>query len=342
MTPADAPRARLHQLLGGYRTTQLIYVAAKLGISDALQDGPKGLEEIARIVHAHAPSLHRVLRALVSLGLYALDGDGRYRLTEMGDALRAAAPDSMRPFAVTYGDPWWWNAYGHLLHSVRTGETAFDHAHGQKLFEYLSANPEAGATFNANRMARTADESRSVVEAYDFSATRVLVDIGGGHGALAAAVLGANPKARAVLFDLPGVIEGSARRCAEMGIADRCKFVGGDFFDSVPGGGDTYVMKDILHDWNDADATAILRTCRRAMRAGTRLLVVDRLIGDETDPSATIAVDISMLVLTGGRERTEAEFRDLLAGAGFAFRRTIGTRAGTSIIEAEPRSEGPP
>ncbi len=332
--PNSSAANRLSQMLT-YNLTQLIYVVVKLGIPDRLVEGPQTADELARTVGAHPRSLYRVLRALASLGVFAEDGQGRFELTALADLL-CDVPGSLRPFALSYGEPWWWNTWGNLLHSVQTGETAFDQLHGQGLFEYLGHHPDAAQVFNANMTSMTTPEARAVLAAYDFSSSRVVVDIGGGHGALVSAILNAHPHLRAVVLDLPAVIEGTRTRLESAGLADRSELIGGSFFEVIPAGGDTYTLKDILHDWDDSQATLILRQCRAAMRADAKLLVIERIIPPGNDPAVGKLIDIDMMVLTGGQERTEAEYRALLEGAGFRPQRVVSTDAEISIIEAVP------
>ena len=333
----DSLSTRLNRMLS-YNLTQMIYVAARLNIADLLAQGPRRVEVLAEQAGAHPPSLYRLLRALASQGLFAEDDQGRFGLTPLAVLLRSDVEGSLHPFALSYGEPWWWNSWGRLLHSIQTGETAFDSVHGESLFEYLDTHREAAAIFDANMKAMTAQESGALVAAYDFSATRVLVDIGAGHGALATAILQAYPQARAILFDRPAVVEGARARLEAAGLASRCEFVGGSFFESIPGGGDTYILKDIIHDWDDERSVAILRNCLNAMETSARLLIVERVIPGGNEPAEGKMIDISMLVMTGGRERTQAEYRSLLSAAGLKFARYIQTDAGHGIIETEPIS----
>lgn len=334
-SPHPALRKRLKQMLS-YNLTQMIYVAVKLGIPDRLTQGPQTADELAAAVGAHPRSLYRLLRALASQGLFAEHQDGRFRLTPVAELLRSDRPGSLRPFALCYGEVWWWNTWGHLLHSVQTGQTAFDHLNGQGLFAYLAREAEAAAIFNANMTAMTTAEAQAVMAAYDFASAQLVVDVGGGHAALVAAILKAHVQLRAVAFDQPAVIEGARGPLVAAGVADRCELMGGSFFESVPEGGDVYTLKDILHDWDDRQATTILRQCRAAMRPEARLLVIERIIPPGNDAAVGKLVDISMMVLTGGQERTEAEYRALLGASGFRLERVFASDAEISVIEAMP------
>ena len=330
----DSPEVRMREMLGGYRITQMLYVAAKLGLPDLLAEGPKTAEELAIATKANGSSLYRLLRTLASTGVFAERPDGTFESTALADRLRSDTPDSQRAFALSYGAPWWWNAFGELLHSVRTGETAFTRVHGTTLFEYLGGHPDAARVFNENMTAATHGLAEAMATAYDFSQVEVLVDVGGGHGALAAALLRQNPRMRAVIFDQPAVLEGTASVVREF--LARCDLSPGDFFEAVPDGADLYLLKDIIHDWDDVRAALILQNVRRAMRPDARLLVIESMIPPGNEPFRGKLVDITMLVLTGGRERTEPEYTRLLHGAGLRLNRAIPLKSGASVLEALP------
>ncbi len=336
MTTGLKKEGALDALLSGYRLTQLMHVVAKLGVPDQLARRPQTVEELALAVGANADALHRVVRALDSVGIFDQAADGKVSLTEEGQRLRSDVADSMHVAAITYGEGWWWQAWGGLYDAVRTGGTAFDKVHGIDLFAYLAREPQAASLFDGIMHGMTTRVAAAVARLCDFSASRRLLDIGGGQGALAAAILRENPQMSAVLFDRPTVIERADKRLQELGIADRCELVGGDFFVSVPGGADTVTLKDIIHDWDDERSRAILSNIRRAMDKTARLLVIERLIPPGNAPSYGKLVDVTMLVLTGGRERTEDEYRALLASSGFTTRRVVPVSGETSVIEAEP------
>ncbi len=336
MTTEPKKEGALDTLLSGYRLTQLVHVAAKLGVPDQLALRPQTVDELALAVGANVDALHRVLRALDSVGIFTQDASGKFSLTEEGSRLRSDAVDSMRGPAITYGEAWWWQAWGGLYDAVRTGVTAFDTVHGVDLFSYLSREPQAASLFDGVMHGMTTRVAAAVAARYDFSAARTLLDIGGGQGALAAAILRANPQMSALLFDRPTVVERADKRLQELGIADRCKLVPGDFFVSVPGGADIVTLKDIIHDWDDERARAILSNIRRSMAGTAKLLLIERLIPPGNAPSYGKLVDVTMLVLTGGRERTEDEYRALLGAAGFTIRSVMSVSGETSLIEAEP------
>lgn len=331
----QSPATRLRSLLN-YNTTQMIYVVATLGVADLLAGGPRNADELARSVGAHPRALYRLLRALTHVGVFAEDEERRFRLTPMADLLRTDTPASLRAFALSYGEQWWWGPWGRLLETVQNGTTAFEREMDQSFFEYLDAHPAAAAIFNANMTALTEREVPEVVVAYDFSGAGVLVDVGGGHGALVSAILQTGGRAAALLFDRPAVLEGARAHLAAAGVAERCTLVAGSFFDSIPAGGDTYTLKDIVHDWDDARAIAILSNCRRAMDAQAKLLLIERVLPPDGEPAIGKVVDVTMMVLTGGMERTEAEYGVLLEKAGFTLRRSVFTDSTVSVLEAVP------
>jgi hypothetical protein len=331
------PTIALYQKLTGTWVAQAISVVAKLGTADALADGPRSVDELAAAAIAHAPSLYRVLRALASVGIFAEDEDGRFRLTPLAEPLRSDAPRSVRAFAIMLGEEWNWRPWGDLLHSVTTGQPAFEHAYGTGIFAYMADRPEAGAIFDAAMTSRSDPDAEAVTAAYDFSTFRTVVYVGGGRGSLLASILRANPDVRGILFDQPHVIPGAQQYLEAVGLWQRCELVAGDFFESVVAGGDAYVLKWIVHDWDDERALRILERCHQAVPATGRLLLVETVIPPGNDPSFGKLADVAMLVWTGGQERTEAEYRALLATAGFELTRVVPTRSSLSVVEAVPR-----
>jgi predicted O-methyltransferase YrrM len=334
--PPPSPAAALSQLLRGSLVTQLIHVAAVLGVADLLRAGPKSSHELATAAGVNPKGLYRVLRALASLGIFVETEPASFALTPLAEPLRSDVPNSLRGSAVLYGDRWWWHACGELLYSVRTGQPAFDHVHGAALFAFLDRSGDAAAVFNEHQTNMTRQDAAAVVAAYDFAEYTKVVDVGGGLGALTAAILKACPRTTAVLFDRPGVVADAQEMLRAQGVADRCTIIGGDFFESVPEGGDAYLLKDIVHDWDDARANAVLRNCRSAMSGASRLLVVEKVIPPGSRPFAGKLTDITMLLVAGGRERTAEEYRALLAEAGFAVTRIMPTLTPASVIEAVP------
>jgi hypothetical protein len=333
--PDEAPTVTLRRLVNGYQVTQAIHVAATLGIADLLRDGPRGGEELAEECSCHAPSLRRVLSALASIGVLREGADGRFALTEVGACLRSDTPDPVGGWAAFVGRPYHFAAWSNLLHTVRTGENAFAAVHGTDVWDYRAAHAEEGAIFDRAMTDITRRANRHVLEAYDFSGLGSVVDVGGGHGALVAALLSAHPRMRGVVFDRPHVVADAPALLAEAGVADRCDVVGGSFFDdALPAGADAYVLKAILHDWADDDASRIVRACRVAAPAHAVLLVVERDLGAANESPEAKFADLNMMVGPGGRERTGDEFAALLAEGGFALRRALPTAIGLTVFEA--------
>jgi hypothetical protein len=315
----------------GIIAAQAIYAAARLGIADLLASGPKSIAELASDSGAHPPTLERLLRALVTLEMFTPTSDGRFCNTPLSETLRSDHPQSQRDGALFLPAPFLWRPLGELYESVRTGEPAFQRIFGQHFFEYLGAHPADAAIFNAAMTHGISWTAPALLAAYDFSRFQQLVDVGGGAGALLRDILAATPKLQGVLFDLPAVVAG-ASEVLTGDIATRCRIVGGNFFESVPDGADAYLLKGVIHDWPDDAAAGILRNTRRAMRPDATLLLIENMVDSATSPAGL--VDLVMLVI-GGRERTEADFRSLLAAAGFSLTRIIP--AGTSsLIECRP------
>jgi hypothetical protein len=336
--PTDAtlpPSASLLQMMTGYWISKAIYVAAKLGIADLIAEGPRSAAELAAATQTQVDALYRVLRALASVGIFSEVAPGRFALTPMAALLRSDTPNSMRALAIMYAEEQY-RAWGDVLYSVRTGEPAFEHAFGARYFDYLATASEASEVFNQAMVGWTAQVIDAVVTAYDFSPFGTVVDVGGGHGALLAAILTSNPTALGILFDLPHVVEGAESFLAASGVAQRCRCVGGDFFVEIPPGADAYMLAQILHDWDDERSVAILRQVRQAMPTQGKLLIVELVLPEGNDPFLGKWLDLHMLVLLGGRERTAAQYATLLRAAGFELARVVPTPAGQSIVEATP------
>ena len=332
------PSGALMRLVTGYQVTQAIYVAAALGIADLLGDSPKSSAELAEATGTHASSLYRLLRALAAFGVFDEVEQDRFTLTPLSACLRADAPDGIRSLVLMYGSENFWRTWGELLHSVRTGQSAFGHLFvTSNVFDYYAQHPELEAVVNAGMAALAASFAAAVVEAYDFSGVGTLVDVGGGRGLLLATILRAHPRLRGVLFDLPYVVRVAAPLLEEAEVADRCEIVGGDVFESIPPGGDAYLLSRVIHDWDDQRAVALLAACRGAMPRGAKLLLVERVLPSRADGSAVnqarLLSDLNMLVRTGGRERTVDEYRALLDATGFQLTRLIPTPTEVSIVE---------
>jgi SAM-dependent methyltransferase len=333
---------QLWRLMNGYLTTQLLYVVAKLGVADVLAEGPQSAEAAAERVGAHPPTLRRMLRALVLDEVVAEHEDGRFSLTDVGAALRDGVPGSFRGPVIARGELYYAGAAG-LLRSALDGRSAFEHIHGEAFFDHVGRDPDRQAAFQASMAGRAELEASAVVAAFDFRRFRRLVDVGGGQGILLRAILETAPALSAVLIDRPGAVESAAKRLEDAGLAGRAECVPGDFFVAVPDGADAYLLSRVLHDWDDAQAARILASCRAAMRPAGRLVVVEALLPEFVhDAPAVIRMDLHMLELFGARERTEAEYRELLAAAGFEIvgvsptRSHAGLGAGLSVIEAAP------
>ena len=322
----------LLQMMTGYWISQAIYAAAKLGIADLLKDGPKSSDELAQATGMHGRSLYRLLRALASVGVFVESADGRFGLTPLAEYLQSGVPGSMRAFALLQSELQY-RAYGEVLHSVKTGETAFNLVCGQELFPYLTQHPTAATVFDEAMTGYTTQVAAAVAAAYDFSQFGTLVDVGGGHGTLLTAILQANPALHGLLFDLPHVAEDAKKRIAAAGLAERCTIIGGDFFATVPTGGDAYLLKWIIHDWDEERAVVILKHCHRAMAENGKLLLIEAVIPSGNTPFFHKFIDLTMLVIAGGRERTEAEYRTLFEAAGFKLTQIIPTSSEMSVIE---------
>lgn len=328
--------------MGSWKT-QAAYVAARLGIADSLADGPRTAPELALATGAHAPTLQRLLRALATIELVRECEDGSFALTPTGDLLRQGTPDSLRSWVLHWGGCSW-PVWGHLLQSVTTGSSARPAGSGTAGFGHLAENSEAADTFHLAMVELTRLVVEDFVQAVDWTGTRKIVDVGGGYGELLVAALTACPGSIGVLFDAADAVERGRGHLRAAGCEHRCQFLAGDFFAWVPRGADTYLLKSVLHDWDDERAGAILASCRRAIPPEGRLLVVERIVpprlGASTEDQALACMDLHMLVQHGARERTEAELRALLSGTGF---RTIGVRplrSTLAVVEAVPEERG--
>jgi trans-aconitate methyltransferase len=330
---AEAPDQLIRRMTTAFQMTQLVYVAAKLRLADHLASGPKPVSELAAASGSHADSLYRVLRALAGFGVFAeLDGQ-RFRLTPAAELLRSDVPNSMRAAAEVRGEDWMWRSWGALIDSVKTGKTGFDLVYGKNTFDWFAENPAAGRLFDDFQGDLTRRSAAAVAAAYDFSAARVIADIGGGNGTLLAAVLERYPNARGILFDLPHVVE-AAEKTLPAAISRRCELVGGDFFKAVPHGADVYLVKYILHDWDNEKSRTILGRIRQAMSASAKLLVVEDLVCGPNVACEAKLGDVNMLARTGGRNRTEKEYRDLLESGGFRVTRILPTRGDLALLES--------
>jgi hypothetical protein len=336
-SPLAAPQTLL-ALINGHWTTQVLYVAAKLGLADLLAAGPQSAAALAQETATHPEALRRLLWGLTSLGVCAEGEDERFALTPLGAALRTWVPGSVRHWAIFRGEELY-AIWGQLLHSVQTGESAFPLVRGMPSYDYFQTHPEVAATFNRAMRELTQFVAEAVVAAYDFSHFGTLVDVGGGYGTLLLAILRAHPTLRGILFDLTHVVEGAQETIAAQGCAARCAAVAGDFFQAVPSGGDVYLVNNVLRDWDDTRSTVILQNCQHAAPQA-RLLVIEPVRPTRVEPSAAhqgaLAGDLNMLVASGGQQRSEAEFGTLFRAAGYQLVRLLPTASPFSILEGVP------
>jgi O-methyltransferase domain len=333
---------RLMALADGYVTTQLLYVAARLGLADELAGAPRTGAEVAEAVGADPDVVTRVLRGLCLDDVFVEGDDGRFSLGPLGAYLRDGVPGSMRGSVLVRGG-FYYPAVGALLDAARSGGTPFEHVFGRPFFDHLERDAEHASLFQGGMAGRAEHEAASVVAAYDFAGCTRLVDVGAGPGLMTRAVLRAVPGLRATLLDRPGMLARARTELAAAGLAGRCTFVDGDFFDAVPAGGDVYLLSRVLHDWSDDEAVRILKVCRAAMPPEARLLIVDAVLPPRArDLPAAIRMDLMMLILLGARERTEEEFERLLRHGGFELRHVVptGSPTGLAIVQGQPAAGG--
>ena len=332
-----APSFALFEILMGQWIARCVQVAANLGVADALGDSPKSVEELAQATDTHAPTLYRLLRSLASRGIFTEVRPGYFAQTELSAVLRSNQPGSLNALVRTYGSEWQWRAWGDLEYSIRTGKAAAEHVLGQRLFEYLKTHPQDIKLYQQGLTSVSEIINKTLAHVYDFSSFDTLVDVGGGHGSLLMTILASYPNLRGTLFDQAQVIE-HAREHIASGVSERMHLVAGDFFVSVPEGGDAYLLKQVLHDWSDEDCIRILKACRQAMKPSSKLLVIDPIVQPDEGPETTFAklTDLLMLVVHAGRERTAAEFARLFASSGFKLNRIISTESPVGIAEGIP------
>jgi O-methyltransferase/methyltransferase family protein len=330
---AMPPQLAVLQMASGYWVSRSIYVAAKLGIADLLKDSPKSCDELATATGTNAPSLYRVLRALASLGVFAETQPNHFTLTPLAACLQSDVPNSFRAFVIMLGEEQY-RAWGELMHSVQTGGSSFEHIYGMNLYEYLAQNPESAKIFDEAMTNLSVTEIAGIAASYDFSSIQTLVDVGGGEGLLIASILKSNPTLKGVLFDRPDVIERAKPFLEAEGLLERCQLAAGNFFESVPEGGDAYILKHIILDWDDERAIGILKRCHKVMPDNGKLLVAEQVMPPGNQPFMGKFLDLHMLAVTsGGRERTEAEYRALFEKAGFKLTRVFPTQEEVSILE---------
>ncbi|MFR9751582.1 methyltransferase [Nocardia sp. 004] len=324
----------LMELITAGWITQAIHAAAELGIADELTDGPRSNAELAAAVDADADALQRLLRLLISYGIFTKQRDGRYALTPMAEALRRDSPVSLRDAVLLFGSPSHRNHWSYLVEAVRSGEPVPEKLHGMPFFEYLQRDRDFGECYDRAMSSMNAFALEPILAAYDFGRYETIADIAGGEGTLLTEILRRAPRSQGILFDLPDVIASAPDRLAELGLADRCTVESGSFFDSVPKGCDAYLLKHILHDWDEHDAGRILDTVRAAMEPSARLLIIEMVLPEHAGLHPGKFIDLEMLVQVSGRERTEDEYRLLLARHGFTLTRRVPTVSPENILEA--------
>jgi hypothetical protein len=329
------PEIQLAQLFMGPFIAQAIYVCAKLGIADLLENGPVSIADLAVKTNAHERSLYRTLRCAASVGVFAETAGKAFSNTPMSDLLLTDAPNSMRYVTMWMGEEEHWRVYGHLLHSVKTGETAWEVVHKEPVFPYLfQTNPALGDIFNKAMTSFSHQVVPEVLRAYDFSGVKKIADIAGGHGHILGGILKQNPDIEGVLFDLPPVLAGAGALLGGLGVADRVELREGDFFKAVDVDADLYILKYIIHDWDDDECVTILSNIRRVIPEGGKIVLLEAVVPEGNAPDFSKIIDMEMMLSPGGIERTEVEFADLFERSGFRLNRVIPLNSPVSIIEA--------
>ncbi len=333
---ALSPQGQLMQMAWAHQLSSLVRVAAELKLADHLAEGPKSAGQLAQLTETHAPSLYRFMRTLASLGLFTEDERHCFALTSLGEPLRSGTPGSVRNSVLTMTSDMFCKPLANLLYSVQTGKTGFGKAFGEEIFDWLPHHPQEAAMFSDLMVGFHGPETGAVAAAYDFGGLDTIVDVGGATGNMLTAILGQHPGPRGVVFDLPHNHAGATAFIQTRGMADRIEFVDGNFFEALPSGGDAYLMSHIIHDWSEDQCLTILGNCRRAMKATSRLLIIEFVLPPGDIPHTGKMTDIVMLAVPGGQERTELEYRHLLEKAGFNLTRVVPTGSAASIVEAFP------
>lgn len=335
MSEVSLPQ-QLDRMITGYRTSQSIFAAAKLGIADLLKDGPQHIDQLAEASHTNSEALYRLLRALASIGIFAEGDQRQFSLTPMAEFLRSDIPDSKRALAMMAGDEQF-QAWSEILYTLETGKKSFDKVFNRPIFEYLSEHPDKGHIFDQAMTGVHGRETSTILEAYDFSEFKVLADIGGGNGSNITSLLQHYSEMKGILFDLPHVVERSKMNIEKVGLSNRCTLIGGSFFDSIPLTADAYLMRHIIHDWDDEKSLTILRNCHAVMPENSKLLVIESVIPPGNEPFAGKFLDLVMMLIPGGKERTEEEYKALYEQVGFELTRIVPTKTELSIIEGVKR-----
>jgi len=335
MTKPEQPPVPMQilQMATSKMLSKPLYVAAKLQIADLLSGGPLTTEELARKTETHSPSLYRILRALASVGVFEEIEGKKFRLTPLAECLQDR-PESPLGMVLFFGDPVHDQAWENLLYSVHTGKPGFDKAHGKPVFEYFKENREIAEVFNKAMTANAVNIHSAVVEAYDFKGIKTLYDVGGGHGHMMKLILEKHPSTKGGIFDLPDVVAGAETAYADSPLKDRCVFLGGSFFEKIPQGADAHILGFVIHDWSDEECEKILKNCKAALPKEGKLLLLENVIEEGNEPSFGKLLDLEMLVMTTGRERTAEEYAGLLTRSGFKLNRVMPTKGPASLVEA--------
>lgn len=334
MMPSLPPEAIMFQLLFGTVVQKGIYVIAELGIADLVNEKPMSAEELAEKTSTDSASLYRVLRMLAGVGCFSENSEGKFELTPLAALLLKDNLNSMRDFALMMGNDWSWQTVKNLKYSVETGKMAHEKSFGKTSWEYFEEDTEVGEIFNRAMTSNSLAAVSPIVEGYDFSSFGKIADIAGGHGILLSGILKANPNTRGILLDIPSVIAGSGKFFETAGVENRVEKVSGDFFESVPAGADTYIMKHIIHDWDDEESIKILKNIHSAMNPDGKVLIIEMVVPEGNEPSPAKILDIQMLMFTGGKERTAKEYAELLGKSGFTMTQVIPTHSPMQIVEA--------
>lgn len=330
------PQAQLGQMITGYWTSQAIFAAAKFGIADLLAEGSKSVDELANTTDTKADFLYRLLRALASVGIFTEEDGQRFSLTPLAEPLRSDVQGSQRSLALMMGDDQY-RAWGNLADAVQTGDNAYEKIFGMPIFDHLADQPEKARIFDDAMTGIHGRETGAILDAYDFGGIHVVADIGGGNGSKITAILQKYPEMQGILFDLPHVVERARSNIEAAGLNDRCQLVSGDFFSAVPSGAEAYVMRHIIHDWDDEKSLTILKNCHNVMSPGNKLLLVESVIPPGNDPFMGKFLDLTMMLVPGGKERTEDEYRELYDRAEFDLLQIIPTATEVSVIEGVRR-----
>jgi hypothetical protein len=321
-------------MITGYWISQAIYAAAKFAIADHLKGGPKTVEELADATSTNPDALYRLLRALASVGIFAEGKPRQFSLTPLAEPLRSDVPGSKRALALMSGDEQF-RTWAEIDYSIRTGRSAFDKVFGKPIFDYLGEHPDQAQIFDAAMVGIHGRESNAILDAYDLSVFGVVADIGGGNGSQITGILQRHSTVKGILFDLPHVIERAKERIHAAGLLDRCSLVPGSFFDAVPEGAGAYILRHIIHDWDEEKCLTILRNCHRAMSSASTLLVIESVIPPSNQPFHGKFLDLVMLLIPGGKERTEDEYKTLFERAGFELTQIVPTSTEISILQGK-------